>query len=69
MPDLSESPKRRFIDVTSDEIQHAVNEMCVKLGISVSVAGIYSISGAVHNEHQKAIERTKELNEDLNSIK
>lgn len=69
MTNKSNSPERKFINVSKDELMQAVIEMCLKLGISNSVVGIYSISEAVFKEHDQAIQRTKEKKAQFRSIK
>ena len=63
--DKSESPRRKFVDVSEDELMKAVIEMCVKLGISNSVAGLYSISGVIFAEHAKARQMVKDTKTNL----
>jgi hypothetical protein len=62
-------PERKFINVSKDELMRAVIEMSQNLGISNSVADIYSISGALFTEHDLAIQRTKDKKAAFRSIK
>ena len=57
---LVDGPKMRHLkDVSYEELQHAVIEMCKKLGISGSYAGSfephYSLYDAVRHEKEKVM--------------
>ena len=53
---------RLFVDISEDELNKAVIEMVTKLGIHGSGAG-YSLYQAVREEHQKAKDHVKMMNE------
>lgn len=59
--DNNESPRRRFIEVSEQELFKAVIEMCKKLGISNSGLGDYNLAALVIECQRETKEKLKKI--------